>query len=288
MIIRNWIKAYKERGKLMKEIEYINKNLENLVEERTGELNQRNQEIEQKNENIEARNTELKEALEFKNKVFSIIAHDLKSPVASLVQNSVLLDFDLEEEKRNQLFSSFRELSSAALNLIDNLLYWGRSQGDQVNFNPVVIDLKPVVEDVFTLHKEMAAQKSISLEAEFARETCVFADRELLEIILRNLVSNAIKFTREEGKIMVGVSEDPARSDFLLLRVKDNGVGIPESRLKDLFGSRGMNTTVGTAREKGTGLGLRLCHELVRLHNGKIWIESVPDQGTTVFVSLPK
>ena len=134
MIIRNWIMAYKERGKLMKDIEYINRNLESLIEERTSELNMRNQEIEQKNENIEARNKELKEALDFKNKVFSIIAHDLKSPVASLVQNSVLLDFDLEEEKRNELFTSFRELSSSALNLIDNLLYLGPQPGRSGKF----------------------------------------------------------------------------------------------------------------------------------------------------------
>jgi signal transduction histidine kinase len=287
MIIRNWIKAYKERGKLMKDIEYINRNLESLIDERTRELNMRNQEIQQKNENIEARNKELKEALDFKNKIFSIIAHDLKSPVASLVQNSVLLDYDLEEDKRTQLFTSFRELSSSALNLIDNLLYWGRSQGDQVNFDPESIDIRPVIEEVYAQHKEMAGQKSITLETAYEGETTTFADKELIEIILRNLVSNAIKFTNEGGNVRITVTKDPENEHLLLLIVKDNGVGIPENRLKDLLGNKEMISTAGTLREKGTGLGLRLCNELVKLHNGDLRIESVKDKGTTVKISLP-
>ncbi len=287
MIIRNWIMAYKERGKLMREIEYINRNLESLIEDRTKELNMRNQEIQHKNENIEARNTELKEALDFKNKVFSIIAHDLKSPVASLVQNSVLLDFDLEEDKRNQLFTSFRELSSSALNLIDNLLYWGRSQGDQVNFNPESIDIRPLVEEVYAQHKEMGGQKSIILETAYEGGTTAFADKELIEIILRNLVSNAIKFTNEGGNVRIIVTKDPENEHLLMLMVKDNGVGIPENRLKDLLGNKEMTSTAGTAREKGTGLGLRLCYELVELHNGFLRIESEKDKGTTIKISLP-
>lgn len=271
----------------MKEIEYINRNLESLIEERTGELNTRNKEIEQKNENIEARNAELKEALDFKNKIFSIIAHDLKSPVASLVQNSVLLDFDLEEDKRNQLFTSFRELSSAALNLIDNLLYWGRSQGDQVNFNPESIDIRPVIEEVFTLHKEMAGQKLITLEMNFEGETTAFADRELMEIIFRNLVSNAIKFTNVEGKVRISVTKDPENEHLIVISVNDNGVGIPENRLRDLLSNKEMNSTAGTLKEKGTGLGLRLCYELVKLNNGDLRIESAEGKGTTVKIILP-
>jgi signal transduction histidine kinase len=274
MIIRNWIMAYKEKGKLMNEIEYINRNLESLVEERTSELNIRNQEIEQINENIEAQNLELKESLEFKTKIFSIIAHDLKSPVASLVQNSVLLDFDLEEDKRTQLFTSFRELSSAALNLINNLLYWGRSQGDQVNFNPESIDIRPVIEEVFDLHREMAGQKSITLEADFEGETTTFADRELMDIVLRNLVSNAIKFTNKGGNVRITVTKDPENEHLILIAVEDDGVGIPENRIKDLLGNNEMISTAGTSREKGTGLGLRLCYELVKLHNGDLRIES--------------
>jgi signal transduction histidine kinase len=288
MIIRSWIRAYIERGKLMKKIEYMNRNLESLVEERTRELNIRNQEIQQKNENIEAQNAELKESLDFKNKIFSIIAHDLKSPVASLVQNSILLDYDLEEEKRQQLITSFRELSSAALNLIDNLLYWGRAQGDQVNFNPGNLDVKPVIEEVYTLLREMAAQKSITMEAYYEGGTMAFADKELLEIVLRNLVSNAIKFTGEGGKVLVEIKDDPEKEHFLQIAVRDNGIGIPEKRLKDLFGTRDMVSTAGTAREKGTGLGLRLCYELVKLHNGDLRIESVKGSGTTVYVSIPK
>lgn len=287
MIIRNWIIAYKERGKLMREIEYINKNLESLIDERTNELNLRTLEIQHKNENIEARNKELKESLDFKNKIFSIIAHDLKSPVASLVQNSILLDFDLPEDKREQLFTSFRELSSSALNLIDNLLYWGRSQGDQVNFSPESMDIRPVIEEVFALHKEMAGQKLITLETNFEGDTIAFADKELMEIIFRNLVSNAIKFTNEEGNVRISVTKDPENEHLILISVRDNGVGIPENRIKDLLGNKEMISTAGTLREKGTGLGLRLCYELVRLHNGDLRIESAEGKGTIVKIILP-
>ncbi len=286
LIIRTWIKAFTDREKLMDEIAYINKNLEVLVDERTLELNKRNKEIQKKNRHIEARNKELKDALDFKNRVFSIIAHDLKSPVASLVQNSVLLDYDLSQEQNRKLIISFRELSSSALDLIDNLLYWGRSQGNQVSFNPEIFDVKEVIEEVFKLLGEMAKQKSISLEWEDKGKTAVFADKKLLEIVCRNLVSNAIKFTERGGKVSVHAGTQPGNGK-LVLRFQDNGIGIPEDKLKDMLGSTEMISTAGTDKERGTGLGLRLCHELVLVNKGEFKIESREGEGTKVYVSLP-
>jgi signal transduction histidine kinase len=108
-----------------------------------------------------------------------------------------------------------------------------------------------------------------------------------MDIILRNLVSNAIKFTPEGGTVQVSVAKDPENEHLMLLSVKDNGVGIPENRLKDLLGNKEMISTAGTSRETGTGLGLRLCYELVKLHNGDLRIESEKDKGTTVKINLP-
>jgi len=286
LIIRSWIEAFKERGKLMEDIEYINKNLETLVDERTIELNRRNREINRKNEDIEARNKELNEALEFKNRVFSIIAHDLKSPVASLVQNSVLLDYNPSKENSKKLIDSFRESSRSALNLIDNLLYWGRSQGEQLNYNPDLVDLKPLIENVLKLFGEIAKQKSISLEMSLDGDTEVFADKELLEIICRNLVSNAIKFTRQKGKVRIE-SVRSSGTDKMLISFIDNGIGIPEDRLADILGTRELISTAGTEKEKGTGLGLKLCQELVAVNKGELTIESEEGKGTRVNLSLP-
>ena len=286
LIIRSWIAAYKERGKLMEEIEYINKNLETLVDERTIELNRRNREINRKNEDIEARNKELNEALDFKNKVFSIIAHDLKSPVASLVQNSVLLDYNPTEENGKKLIESFRESSRSALNLIDNLLYWGRSQGAQLSYHPELIDIKPVIENVLKLFGEIAKPKSIHIEIKMEGPTEVFADKELFEIVCRNLLSNAIKFTKPGGEVRIE-SVPEARTGKLLVRFEDNGIGIPADRLSDLLNSRELISTVGTIREKGTGLGLKLCQELVAVNKGELLIESEEGKGTRIDVRLP-
>jgi len=188
MIIRTWIQAYRGKGRLMTEIEDINVNLERRVEERTTELNNRNTEI-------EASNRELQSALDFKNRVFSIIAHDLKSPVATLVQNSALLDFKLSGEEQDKLLKSFREQSRSSLNLIDNLLYWGRSQGSQLKSTPDTYEMKNIIRGVLDSGKETARNKSIQITETYKGSTLAFVDKEVIEIVIRNLISNAIKFT---------------------------------------------------------------------------------------------
>jgi signal transduction histidine kinase len=286
LIIRSWISAFKEKGKLMQEIEYINKNLETLVDERTIELNRRNREIHRKNEDIEERNKELNEALEFKNKVFSIIAHDLKSPIASLVQNSLLLDYNPTKEKSVRLIESFRESSRSALNLIDNLLFWGRSQGALLSYHPELINIKPILDNMLKLFGDIARPKSISLDLNLHGSTQVFADQELFEIVCRNLLSNAIKFTKQGGEVHIETFEE-TEAGKMIIRFEDNGIGIPADRLDDLLNSRELISTAGTEREKGTGLGLKLCMELVAVNKGELKIESEEGKGTVVEVRLP-
>lgn len=277
MIIRSWIQAYREKGRLMREIEDINVNLEKRVDDRTEELNTRNVEI-------ESRNKELSEALDFKNRVFSIIAHDLKSPVASLVQNSALLDFDLSSEEQDNLIKSFREQSRSALNLIDNLLYWGRSQGSQLSVHRELLDMKDIVKEVLEPFVEIARHKSIIIEDRYIGKTEAFVDKELIEIVIRNLVSNAIKFTENGGNIEVYAGLE-AHSEQLDVRIKDSGVGMSDEQIDAVLGDRDMISTPGTDNERGTGLGLRLCLDLIKANGGELVINS--GKGTEVRLRLP-
>jgi signal transduction histidine kinase len=273
MIIRNWILTYMEKERLHREINYINRNLEKLVTDRTAELNERNK--------------ELQDALAFKDMVFSIIAHDLKSPVATLAQNAELLSSDLSDENRRKVFESFRDLTHMASNLIDNLLYWGRSQGNQINYNPVSCDLKAVVKQVFKLFKEYAVQKSISIKLQTVGNTVACCDEELIRIVIRNLVSNALKFTPPKGEVSVMINSGRDTEEIITLIVEDNGVGIEEDKIQTLFTDDKMITTTGTIGERGTGLGLKLCYDLIRINKGSINIESIPGKGTRVIITVP-
>ncbi len=287
MFIRKWILAYKEKERLTGEIKYININLEKLVEERTGEVKTRNKEISKQNIKIASQNKKLQEALDFKNRVFSIIAHDLRSPVANLIQITEFLKEDSLESEDKEFRISANELARSAGDLIDNLLYWGRSQGDQIRNNPDSCDISGIVSEVFNLFKEMARQKSINLKYISKGEKYAFCDRELIMIVIRNLVSNALKFTHKDGMVSVTTSPHPDKKNMILILVKDTGIGIPEDKIENLFDSDKLESIMGTANEKGTGLGLRLCKELVHLNKGTIKVKTSLVTGTTFSISLP-
>lgn len=273
MIIRNWIFTYLEKERLHREINYINRNLEKMVTDRTTELNERNKELEN--------------ALIFKDRVFSIIAHDLRSPIASLVQNAELLNYDLSDEDRHKVFASFLDLTHMASNLIDNLLYWGRSQGNLINYNPANCDLKDVVKQILQLFQDYAGQKSISIDLQTGRKTIAYCDEELIRIVLRNLISNALKFTGKGGEVVVSITHESDPEEIIRLMVTDNGIGIGEDKIRTLFTDDKIIATKGTDGETGTGLGLKLCYDLIRINKGSINIESVPGKGTKVIIILP-
>ena len=287
MLILKWILAYKEKERLTGEIKYININLEKLVEERTGEVKTRNKEISMQNIKIASQNKKLQEALDFKNRVFSIIAHDLRSPVANLIQITELLKEDSFKSEDKEFRISANELAKSAGELIDNLLYWGRSQGDQIRNNPDSCDISGIVSEIYNVFSEMARQKSIKLKYISKGEKFAFCDRELILIVIRNLVSNALKFTLKNGTVSVTTSPHPDKKNMILILVKDTGIGIPEDKIEKLFDSDKLESMMGTANEKGTGLGLRLCQELVHLNKGTINVKSSLKTGTTFSISLP-
>ena len=287
MLILKWILVYKEKERLTDEIKYININLEKLIEKRTGEIKNRNKEISSQNTKIASQNKKLQEALDFRNRVFSIIAHDLRSPVASLIQITELLKEDTFKSEDKKFRISANELAKSAGELIDNLLYWGGSQGDHIRYSPDSCDISGIVSDVFNVFKEMAKQKSIKLKYISDGEKNAFCDKELILIVIRNLVSNALKFTHKNGMVSVTTSPHPDKKNMILILVKDTGIGIPEDKIKNLFGSDKLESMMGTAKEKGTGLGLRLCLELVHLNKGTINVKSSLETGTTFSISLP-
>ena len=237
----------------------------------------------------ENKNNELKliELNATKNKFFSIIAHDLKNPFNSIVGYSELLieqirgkDYEKTEEIANIILQS----SNRAMDLLENLLVWSQSQSGRMEFNPVYFDIVPIINDVTLLLNDIARQKSILITNTFPPDIQVFADREMISAVLRNLISNAIKFTKPEGKITISAS---ANQTELIVSVSDTGVGIPEDSIDKIFNISNGYSTPGTQNENGTGLGLILCKEFVNKNNGEIWVDSKDGIGTTIYFSLP-
>jgi PAS domain S-box-containing protein len=231
----------------------------------------------------------LKELNATKDKFFSIIAHDLKSPFSTITGLSNIL---LEQVKDNDLdgikeFSTYiLDSSERAMDLLLNLLEWSRSQTGEIRYQPELIAVEAYIDSSIDLLINTAKQKSIALIKNISESSIrVTADKAMFSTVLRNLISNAIKFTRVGGQIMVSVSQSP---DELTIAVADNGVGIKQNQLEKLFRVDESVSTPGTQNEKGTGLGLILCKEFVEKHGGKISVESELEKGSTFSFTIPK
>ncbi len=221
-----------------------------------------------------------------KDKFFSIIAHDLKSPFNSIIGLSELLMEQINENNYNgidEYAKMIRQSSKQAMDLLLNLLEWSRAQTGRMQFKPENFDLVELVGENMMLFDLIAAQKAISISKVLPNELIIFADKQMISTILRNLISNAIKFTNQGGEIGISV-EKTAKEIFI--SVSDNGMGIASERLEKLFSIGKSNSTLGTNKEKGTGLGLILCKEFVESHGGKMWVESKLGKGSTFYVTL--
>lgn len=236
---------------------------------------------------LKASEQKLKVANATKDKFFSIIAHDLRSPFNQMLGFSELLI-----EKVNSLTVSEREkylyiINSTAKNtlvLLDNLLNWAKSQTGQVNFKPEKVVLSSIIQEIFELSNSSAKNKNILLNHIQSEEIVVLADLNMIKAVLRNLISNAIKFTNSNGKINVYTLQN---DKFIEIAVSDNGVGINKETQNKLFRIETNKTTIGTANEKGSGLGLILCKEFVEKHGGIIWVESEVGKGSCFYFTLP-
>lgn len=222
-----------------------------------------------------------------KDKFFSIIAHDLKNPFNSILGLSQLLIEQINEkdyEGIEEYAGYIKQSTQKAMNLLINLLDWSRSQTGRMAFNPEKFDLVELIEENRLLFDGNANQKSITLTNHSSNNLFVYADRQMVSTIIRNLVSNAIKFTKEGKEIVVTAEKNGTN---ILVSIKDEGVGITPERIDKLFQIDSNDSTPDTNNEMGTGLGLILCKEFVNKHGGDIWVESEPNIGSTFYFTLP-
>ena len=223
-----------------------------------------------------------------KDRFFSIIGHDLRNPFHTISSFAELLIENFEKlpsEKIQRFHSLILSTSKQGYELLENLLIWSHSQTGQIVYEPTSMNLFIVVEGIFALLNGKAMGKNILMENKIDPSTLINADKNMLSTILRNLISNAIKFTPQEGKICVSASEN---KEYIEVSVTDTGVGIEEKYIPLLFRIDSKYSTPGTNNETGTGLGLILCREFVEKHKGKIWVESEINKGSRFIFTLPK
>lgn len=287
LLLYKWIRAFNEKEKLQVELEYMNRNLEILVNERTLELKTRNEEIGKQNNRIALQNTQLSDTIRLKNRIFSLIAHDLRSPVVNILYMLNLLKEKEYKEKYDMFANSSIQYAQMVISLLENMLVWGRGQEDKIKFSPEKRDLADIILTNLSIFKETADNKEIAVNFTQVGSSIAYFDKDLLDIIIRNLLSNAVKYTPRGGRISILLKDRMSSGEGILLKIFDNGIGIPEARKKYLFTSTEMESTPGTEKEKGTGLGLKLCHDLVKINNGTINVESKEGEGTCFIITLP-
>ncbi len=230
----------------------------------------------------------LEEVIKTKNKFFSIIAHDLKDPISTLVGFSDLLlktSGTRNAEETEEMITHINKIALHGLNLLENLLEWSRSQTGKIKYEPTLFNITQMVDEVINLHLDTALKKEIELKRGGAADQVIFADRKMIHTVVRNLVSNALKFTRPGGTVRIGWKDPGNNFEFC---ISDTGVGIPAENLGKLFIVTENISTHGTENEKGTGLGLLLCKEFVEKNGGKIWVRSEPGSGSEFYFSIPK
>jgi signal transduction histidine kinase len=264
---------------------YFQKN--RLKHETNRLLEEKNILLEKTNKKLKESERNLKELNSTKDKFFSIIGHDLRNPLNALLGFSELISGNSREYSSEEIHKYSRIINEAAKNihmLIENLLEWSRSQSGNIDFNPKKEEIYPVVKEIVKVFSLQAEKKNIKISISVPKKIFAFFDRNLLSTILRNLISNAIKFTSGNGKINISCKSGSAES---IIQVKDTGIGMTEDQISQLFDLKETITMQGTSDEKGTGLGLILCKEFVDMHNGRIWVESKPGKGSTFYFTLP-
>ena len=271
----------KKSQKLAEEISQVKNHLEDLVEERTTELQSVSTELEGQKQKLESTNRDLVEAINARNRLFAIIGHDVRAPIGYNLQalEMLITNPDLSEEERMELLKMMASSSEVTYNLLDNLLVWGRSQTGKLKATPVRVKLKDLIDESLELINIGLKEKHLKVEVYVSEEHYVEADRDQLYIVIRNLVSNAMKFTPEKGSIYISSKRLDGE---VVISIRDTGIGIPDAILNKLLDVKSHVSTNGTRGEKGSGLGLRICQEIVQTNKGWLRIESSSGEGTTI------
>jgi signal transduction histidine kinase len=272
--------------KLAEELSAVKDHLEELVEVRTRELKTVSNQLEKQKKKLEVTNRDLVEAVNARNRLFSVIGHDVRAPIGYVRQalDMLLEDKDMKEEERIELLNMMAGTADTTYNLLDNLLVWGRSQTGKLKSNPVKFQLKELIDESVELVNLGVAEKKLKVEVFISEEHYVEADRDQFYVVVRNLLSNAMKFTPENGSIYISSKQ---QNGDMVLSVRDSGIGIPETIVSKLLDPKTHISTNGTRGEKGSGLGLKICYEIAHSNHGWMDIESSPGKGTTVLLGIP-
>ncbi|MGC1392384.1 MAG: two-component regulator propeller domain-containing protein [Bacteroidales bacterium] len=271
---------------LIKQAEKLNESYA-LLEDRQQQIEKQKEELLSQQENLVNMNNELQALNASKDKFFSIIAHDLKNPFSTIIGFSEILKDGIRSGDPVEIKESATMINDSAIQtfkLLENLLEWANSQQGNISFNPGQINLSELINEEFIMLNDMAIKKNIVLESCFSKNLTIYADRNMIKTVLRNLISNAIKFTHRNGKVEVNALIE---KNMVEISVSDNGVGMTEETISKLFRIDANLSTHGTENEKGTGLGLFLCKEFVEKHNGEIWVESESGKGSNFKFMLP-
>lgn len=239
--------------------------------------------------NRQKQNRELTQLNNTKNKLFHIISHDLMTPTVAQKEAVGLLKKQVEKSddaKINTYCNALYENTKSQLIIIESLINWAKVQTKTIKSNPYILDIIPVIEKEIKLYQAAANQKSIQLTTSLLDSCFVFIDKDMLSIVVRNLINNAIKFTKTNGRVLVSCQ---LQNGFVTVSVEDDGIGMSQEQIQSFYDtSKQMDVNFGTKGEKGTGLGLLLCQELLVYSNSKLIIESKKDKGTKINFSLKK
>ncbi|MBU0475414.1 MAG: tetratricopeptide repeat-containing sensor histidine kinase [Bacteroidetes bacterium] len=270
------LRRYKFKKKTNLALEHSNKMMKRYADE----LEFTNYQLKESEDNLKNLNAT-------KDKFFSIIAHDLKGPFFSLLGLSEIMSEDIDDmsiEDIKEMSKGINGASQKVFALLENLLQWARAQLGMINIEKQLFDFNELVLENSKLFKNNFEQKGIVLKSELIEDSKIFADREMINFALRNLLNNAIKFTNNNGEVTI---ESKKQDNNFIVSISDTGIGIDETSLKKLFKIESTFSTDGTGEEKGTGLGLILVHEFIIKNNGEIIVESKVNKGTTFTIKLP-
>jgi signal transduction histidine kinase/ligand-binding sensor domain-containing protein len=266
----------------------FNAHLKDQIEKHTREIVNQKLEIEAQKENVEIINTALEHSNATKDKFFGIIAHDLRAPFNSILGFSNLLKDEYDnftDAERRHFITNIYNASESSYKLLENLLEWARMQTGKIEFRPEIIDLSNITVEITTLLYSAATSKRIKITSSIPFNTLIYADENMVKTIVRNIVSNAIKFTNINGEILLSVQN---REKEVEMSVSDNGIGISPVVLANLFNLDSSHNTKGTNNESGTGLGLILCKEFIERNGGTLSVESKLGKGSIFRITFPK